>query len=72
MPSACAGDDPEQLCDDVLTYMASQPSVAKFAVPDDCVVVKVGKGLVCHVVVQRVAWCGCGVGTEKLKARCRI
>jgi hypothetical protein len=36
----CAGDL-QQMCDDVLAYMASHPSVAKFAVPDDCVVVQV-------------------------------
>ncbi len=29
------------MSDDVLAYMASHPSVAKFAVPDDCVVVEV-------------------------------
>jgi hypothetical protein len=35
-----AGDS-EQLSGDVLSYMASHPNVAKFAVPDDCVVVQV-------------------------------
>lgn len=37
----CCAGDAEQLCDDVLGYMASHPSVAKFAVPDDCVIVQV-------------------------------
>lgn len=33
----------EQLSEDVLSYMASHPSVAKFALPDDCVVVNVSR-----------------------------
>jgi hypothetical protein len=40
----CAGDS-EELCEDILSYMASHPSVAKFAVPDDCVVVQVSAHL---------------------------
>ena len=39
--AAYAGDT-EELCEEILTYMASHPSVAKFAVPDDCVIVQVG------------------------------
>jgi hypothetical protein len=37
----CVSGDSEALCGEVLDFMASHPSVAKFAAPDDCVVVQV-------------------------------